>query len=66
METALMISLEQIVEGEASCDYCDETATVTVATGADPEPAPVCWHHAQDFILATSASGSRMFSKTAA
>lgn len=65
METELCISYSQIVEGAATCEYCDQAATVTVSTGADPEPAPMCWHHARDMLDVSLTLGNRMFAVAA-
>lgn len=55
METALMITLAQIVDGDEKCAYCELGATMTVANGADPEPEPVCYTHAMNFYTAAAA-----------
>ena len=61
METALCISYAQIVEGEAECVYCDTAARVTVSTGADPDPEPVCWQHARELLDSNLVLGDRLF-----
>ena len=65
METALCLSYSQIVEGGADCSYCDAPAAVVVSTGADPDPDPMCWPHACQFIDTNRAIGDRLFSVAA-
>ena len=45
VETALTLSVSQIIAGELRCDYCDRSAVVMISTGADPEPTPHCAEH---------------------
>jgi hypothetical protein len=65
IETALVLHLEQIVEGDAACSTCGEGAVLTVSTGADPEPEPVCLTHARDWLGATTAIVTNLFGERA-
>jgi hypothetical protein len=58
---ALCVAWAQITEGAATCEHCDEPATVVVATGADPEYVPVCWPEASKFISSSLDLGARLF-----
>jgi hypothetical protein len=48
--TSLTVTLAQIIEGEAKCVYCKTEARVTLASGADPIPEPMCWSHARTMM----------------
>jgi uncharacterized membrane protein YadS len=61
VETALVLSYSQIVEGAASCSVCGAAAAVTLSTGADPEPDPLCWDHARQMISVSSLVCERLF-----
>lgn len=41
----LMFTWRQIVEGDATCAYCQLPAVVLLATGADPDLEPACFVH---------------------
>jgi hypothetical protein len=60
-EAALCIAWAQIVEGPAVCDHCGEPATVVLATGPDPDYAPLCWESARMMILASTDLGDQLF-----
>ena len=51
---ALMVALYQLVDGEAICDYCDQEATLGIATGADPEVCPCCYLHAMGLVTVST------------
>ena len=57
----LMVALAQITEGDARCEYCDQAATVTVATGADPDPLPCCWMHGRQLVSAATTFADSFF-----
>lgn len=61
LETSLMLTVEQIVEGDSACVYCIAPAVVTVANGADPEPEPVCLAHGLEWIDVTRATALNLF-----
>ncbi len=48
--TALMFGIAQIVEGEATCAFCDQEACFTTWNGADPGPEPACFEHGMSLI----------------
>ena len=49
LETALVVSVAQIVGGEARC-YCGKDAVLLVTTEPDGEPGPSCFEHAWEWI----------------
>lgn len=49
-ETTLALHVEQILEGEATCAYCDADAMWMLGTGTDPAPEPQCHAHASEFV----------------
>lgn len=66
VETALMFGCAQIVEGEATCAYCDRPAVMTVWNGADPDHELVCFGHAQEWIGVTQGMVASTFGPKAA
>lgn len=55
---AMMLRLEQIIDGDPTCCYCDSPAVLGVATGADPETEPACYAHAMQLVsVAVSFAG---------
>lgn len=57
---ALMVALFQIVDGALGCDFCDQPATLGIATGADTDKVPCCYTHAMDFVATSSALAARL------
>lgn len=48
--TSLCVAAEQLLDGDGRCVHCDRPAVATIATGADPQPEPMCGHHAASFL----------------
>lgn len=48
-ETALIVSVSQIVDGEAKC-HCGEDAVLVVTSEPDGDPGPTCFEHADEWL----------------
>ncbi len=59
------MAARQIIGLGPTCVHCDKRAVATIATGADPEPEPMCGQHAAGF-LTVAASGVWLFDLPAA
>ena len=65
LETALVVSYSQIVDGEIACEYCANPADVMLSTGADPEECPICWTHARQMVTISVATMDQIFGHAA-
>lgn len=58
-----MLHVEQIIEGDAQCQFCGDAAVVTMGNGADPEPEPLCVEHAREWFEFTTHAVVDLFGK---
>ena len=61
LETSIMVSFAQILEGDASCRVCERPANVTLHAGAVYLDTPMCWKHARPFIDLARDMGERFW-----
>ncbi len=54
-QTVLVVAARQIIGSGPTCVHCDKRAVATIATGADPEPEPMCGQHAAGFLASAAA-----------
>ena len=59
-ESALILRVDQIVDGEATCQ-CGAAAVLFVVTEPDGEPGPACSEHAWQWIDLAIGVASRLF-----
>jgi hypothetical protein len=50
VQTDLMVSFSQILEGQAKCEDCDGEAQVVLSCEPDYDNAPMCWKCARPFV----------------
>lgn len=60
METARVITVSQILEGDERC-HCGEPAVLVVDTEPDNDPGPVCYVHGRDWIGAATSTLDGIF-----
>jgi hypothetical protein len=59
-DDARIITVAQIVDGEATC-HCGASAVLVVDTEPDNEPGPTCYKHAHEWIDLTLGLVDRLF-----
>jgi hypothetical protein len=60
IETARIITVSQIVEGDVDC-YCGKPAVLVVDTSPDGDPGPVCFGHAMERITFSNSIIANIF-----
>ena len=60
IETARIVTVAQIVEGDAEC-HCGKPAVLLVETDPDNDPGLTCYEHAKDWIDVTMHLVNNLF-----
>jgi hypothetical protein len=61
LEEARIVTVTQIIDGDATCAYCDKGAVLRVDSEPDNDPGLVCFEHYNEWMGMTTKLIERLF-----